>query len=48
MASKQSQLRAALPGAAIDDQIVGSLGHLRIEVIHQHAQGGFLLPALAR
>ena len=25
-------------GAAVDDQIVGPLGHLGIEVVHQHAQ----------
>ena len=37
-----------LAGAAVDDEIVGSLGHLGIEVVHQHAQRGFLRPALAR
>ena len=34
-------------GAAVDDQIVGALGHLGVEVVHQHAQRGFLRPALA-
>ena len=47
MASKQAQLRAALPDAAVDDQIVGPLGDVGIEVVHQHAQRGFLRPALA-
>ena len=37
-----------LPGAAVDDQVVGPLGDLGIEVVHQHAQRGFLRPALAR
>ena len=35
------------PGSAIDDEIVGVLGDLGIEVVHQHAQDGFLLPSLA-
>ena len=47
MASKQSQLRAALPDAAVDDQVVGVLGHLGIEVVHEHPQRRFLDPALA-
>ena len=34
-------------GAAVDDQVLGALRDLGIEVIHQHPQGGFLLPALA-
>ena len=34
-------------GAAVDDEVVGILGHVRVEVVHQHAQGGFLLPPLA-
>ena len=34
-------------GAAIDDQVARVLADLRVEVVHQHAQGGFLLPALA-
>ena len=36
-----------LAGAAVDDEIVGALGDLGIEVVHEHAQGGFLVPALA-
>ena len=34
-------------GAAVDDELVGMFGHLRIEVVHQHAHRGFLRPALA-
>jgi len=37
-----------LAGASIDDQIVGPLGHLGIEVVHQHAHRRLLDPALAR
>ena len=36
-----------LAGAAVDDEVVGALGDLGVEVVHEHAQGGFLLPALA-
>ncbi len=32
---------------AIDDQLVGLFGHLRVEVVHQHTHGRFLLPAPA-
>ena len=31
-------------GAAVHDQVVGALGHLRVEVVHQHAQRGLGLP----
>ncbi len=34
-------------GAAIDDEIVGALGNIGIEIVHQHAQRGFLLPTFA-
>ena len=37
----------SLAAAAIDDQVFRLLGDFRVEVVHQHAQGGFLLPALA-
>ena len=33
------------PGAAVDDEVVGVLGDLRVEVVHEHPQDGFLLPA---
>ena len=33
-------------GAAVDDQVVGTLGHLRVEVVHQHPQRGLGLPRL--
>src|SRR4051794_30017190 len=29
------------PGPAVDDERVRVLGHLGIEVVHQHPQGGF-------
>ncbi len=35
------------PGSAVHDEVVGVLRHLGVEVVHEHAQGGFLLPALA-
>ena len=34
-------------GAAVDDEIVGPLGHFRIEIVHQHPERGFLRPPLA-
>ena len=34
-----------LAGSAVDDQIFGALGHFGIEIVHQHAQRGFLLPS---
>jgi hypothetical protein len=36
-----------LPASAVDDQIFGLLRDFRVEVVHQHAQRSFLLPALA-
>ncbi len=36
-----------LAGAAVDDEVVGALGHLGIEVVVQHAEGGLLDPAFA-
>src|SRR5579883_860129 len=35
-------------GAAVDDQIFGFFGDLGIEVVHEHTEGGFLMPAPAR
>ena len=35
-------------GAAVDDQLAGILRHLFIEVVHQHAKSGFLVPSFAR
>src|SRR5262249_60425091 len=37
----------ALAGAAVDDEAVGVLGDLGVEVVQQHAQGRLLDPALA-
>ena len=34
-------------GAAVDHEVLGVLGDLGVEVVHQHPQRGFLLPALA-
>ncbi len=34
-------------GAAVDDEVVGVLGDLRIEVVHEHPEGRFLRPAAA-
>src|SRR5947209_11988342 len=36
-----------LARAAVDHQLLRPLGDLRIEVVHQHPQGGLLLPAAA-
>src|SRR5262249_16480942 len=33
--------------AAVDDERIRVLGYRRVEVVHQHTQGGLLLPALA-
>src|SRR4029079_10096227 len=35
------------PGAAVDDQAGGILGHLRIEGVAEHPPRGLLVPALA-
>ena len=47
IASNASHERAARPGAAVDDEVVGALGDLGVEVVHQHPQRGLLRPALA-
>src|SRR6202042_2433701 len=31
-------------GAAVDDEVVGALGDLRVEVVHEHAERGLGLP----
>ena len=36
-----------LTRAAIDNQILRPLGNFLVEIVHQHAQGGFLLPTFA-
>ena len=35
-------------GATVDDEVVRALRDLRVEVVHEHAQRGFLAPAAAR
>jgi hypothetical protein len=34
-------------GSPVNDQLVRLLGDLRIQVIHQHPEGGFLMPTFA-
>src|SRR5215212_5516976 len=33
--------------STVNDEAVWILRHIRIEIIHEHAEGGFLVPALA-
>ncbi len=40
-------IASRLAAPAVDDQIFGLFGNLGIEVVHQHAQRRFLLPAFA-
>ena len=35
------------PGPAVDDEILGPLGHVRVEVVHQHPHRGLLRPRAA-
>jgi hypothetical protein len=35
-------------GAAVHDELVGALGHIRVEVVLEHAERGFLRPRDAR
>src|SRR5437763_2550137 len=35
------------PCSAVNDQAVGVLRHLRVEIVHQHPERGFLMPAFA-
>ena len=34
-------------GAAVDDEVLRALGDVWVEIVHQHAHGGFLRPAFA-
>jgi hypothetical protein len=34
--------------SAVDDEVFRALGDFLVEVVHEHAHGGFLLPAFAR
>ena len=45
MASKLRPVAGRLAGAAVDDQVVGPLGHLGVEVVLQHPQRRLGLPA---
>src|SRR6266404_8089547 len=40
-------IAGGLAGSAIDHQIARSLPDLFVDIVHQHAHGGFLLPAFA-
>ncbi|OPZ82200.1 MAG: hypothetical protein BWY77_00285 [bacterium ADurb.Bin431] len=44
---KTLPVACGLAGSSVDDQLLGFFSDLRIEIVHQHAQGGFLNPALA-
>src|SRR5450755_3049632 len=35
------------PGSSVDDQLIRIFCDLRIEIIHEHAHGGFLMPTFA-
>ena len=35
------------PGPAVDDQVLGALGHVGVEVVHEHPHRGFLRPRTA-
>src|ERR1019366_3566070 len=45
MAWEHSQLRAA--GSAIDHEVLRAFRRVGIEIVHQHAHGGFLPPTFA-
>src|SRR3954453_10622204 len=36
------------PGPAVDHEVIGTLGHLGIEVVHEHPERSLLRPAAAR
>jgi long-chain acyl-CoA synthetase len=42
-----SPVSRRLAAAAVNDQVRRALGHFGVEVVHEHAQRSFLLPALA-
>ena len=35
------------PGTTVDDKPIGRFRNFRVEIVHEHAHGGFLMPALA-
>ena len=47
MASKRFPTPRRPSGAAVNDQAVRRLRDVRIEIVHQHPQRGFLMPAFA-
>ena len=48
MRSEALPVARGLAGPAVDDEVLRPLGDLGVEVVHEHAQGGLLHPALAR
>ncbi len=44
---KRRPVARGVPRAAVDDQLIGAFGDLRIEVVHQHPERAFLMPTLA-
>ena len=47
IASKARPRPRRAAGPAVDDEVVGVLGDLRVEVVHEHPERGFLRPAAA-
>src|SRR5580693_5539350 len=47
VSSASSVLRGAAD-AAVNHELLGTLCHLRVEVVHEHAHGRFRQPALGR
>ena len=45
--SKRGPVARGLAGAAVDHQVLGTLGHLGVEVVHQHPERRLLHPAAA-
>jgi hypothetical protein len=41
---ERGPIAGGLAGAAVDHQVRRALGDVRVEVVHEHAQGGFLFP----
>src|SRR5260221_13643968 len=44
---KRFKIPGGFAASAVDDQFLRAFGHVRIKVIEQHTEGGFLYPALA-
>jgi hypothetical protein len=44
---ERSPVARSLPRTSVDDEIVGPFGDVGIEIVHEHAERGFLRPAFA-